>query len=311
MVNDLPVSFETKNLYNSKLNPSALHSRNTGLCNYFMRYLLQKAMSVFKWKVPEEWDLPYFLYTLYIRGHLAILETREFGVIPQECALGGYNVFYRPSYVLVTNPLIYGTQRRIINEDCTVIKLTPDYAGIMDLVTFYADQLALCAESVGMNLVNTRVATVFPAANKNQSESYKKIFDQVASGDPAVVFDKSLLSDDGKIMWQPFSANVKQQYIVSDILSDMKKIENQFDTEIGIPNANTDKRERLISDEVNANNVEVYTRSELWMDTIRKEIDRANAMFNLTLAVDWRYPEEVEGGTDGDDREQINDDGAV
>ena len=68
-----------------------------------------------------------------------------------------------------------------------------------------------------------------------------------------------------------------------------------FDTEIGIPNANTDKRERLISDEVNANNVETATRCELWMETIRTGLDKANAMFpDLGLSVDWRVDPKTE-----------------
>ena len=67
-----------------------------------------------------------------------------------------------------------------------------------------------------------------------------------------------------------------------------------YDTEIGIPNANTDKRERLISSEVNANNVETATRCELWLETIRKELDKANSMFNLSLSVDWRVNPKTE-----------------
>ena len=61
-----------------------------------------------------------------------------------------------------------------------------------------------------------------------------------------------------------------------------------FDTDIGIPNANTDKRERLITDEVNANNVETMTRCELWLETLRKGIDKANSKYGLNISVDWR-----------------------
>ena len=76
--------------------------------------------------------------------------------------------------------------------------------------------------------------------------------------------------------------------IVSDLLADFRKVKEEFLTAIGVPNANTDKRERLISDEVNANNVETATRCELWLETLRKGIDKANNMFNLKLSVDWR-----------------------
>ena len=67
-----------------------------------------------------------------------------------------------------------------------------------------------------------------------------------------------------------------------------------YDTEIGIPNANPDKKERLVTDEINANNVETATRCELWLDSIRKGIKQANDMYGLSLAVDWRVNPQTE-----------------
>lgn len=31
----------------------------------FQRYLMQKAISVFRWELPDTWDKDYFLYCLY------------------------------------------------------------------------------------------------------------------------------------------------------------------------------------------------------------------------------------------------------
>ena len=282
------ITYDYINLYTASRSPSTVHVKNTRLRNYFRKYLLQKAMSVFKWTIPDEWDKDYFLYTLYCRGFISILYTDRYGVICQECAPGGYNLYYRPSYVIVTNPLIKNTLTLNIDSQCVLLKLQPDYSSIMDIVGFYADQLALCAEALGMNLVNTKSATVFGAESKAQAEAYKKMYDNTSEGDPAVVIGKKLLNDDGTPNWFPFTQHIKESYVASDVLSDMRKIEAMFDTEIGIPNANTDKRERLIADEVNANNVETATRCELWMETLQKGIDKANAMFNLDISVSWR-----------------------
>ena len=283
----IPVSYEDLNLYNSRFSPSSVHCRDTRLQNYFRKYLLQKAFSVFKWTVPETWDLDYFLYTLYSVGFIVVLDTENFGVIPQFGTVGGYNVFYHPTYAIISNPLLPAT-KRTIDKDCTIIKLQPDYTSIMDIINYYADMLALCSQSVAINLINTHTATVFPAANKAMAESYKKMFDKVASGEPAVVIDKNLFTDTGEVAWTPFTQNVKNTYISSDILADMRKIENQFDTEIGIPNANTDKRERLITDEVNSNNTETGLRAQMWLEELKKGVDKTNNMFNLNVSVDWR-----------------------
>lgn len=282
-------SYDYINLYNASRSPSTVHVKNTKLYRFFRKYLLQKAISVFKWNLPEEWDKDYFLYTLYCMGFIAVLNTDRYGVICQQCAPGGYNLYYRPSYVIVTNPLLPKSLTLNIDRDCTLIKLQPDYSSIIDIVSYYADQLALCSEAMGANLINTKSGTVFGAESKAAAESYKKMYDNLTEGDPAVVIGKKLLDPEGKPTWFPFTQNVKESYVVSDILMDMRKIEAQFDTDIGIPSANTEKRERLISDEVNANNVETATRCELWLETVRKEIDKANKMFpGINLSVDWR-----------------------
>lgn len=300
-------SYDYINLYSASRSPSTVHVKNSRLQKYFRKYLLQKAISVFKWTLPEEWDHNYFLYTLYMWGFISIFYTDKYGVICQQCAPGGYNLYYRPSFVVVTNPLLPKSLQLNIDKDCVLIKLQPDYSSIMDIVNYYADQLALASEAMGVNLVNTKSGTVFGAESKAQAESYKKMFDNLSEGDPAVVIGKNLLNDDGTPTWFPFTQNVKESYITSDVLSDMRKIEAMFDTEIGIPNANTDKRERLISDEVNANNVETATRCELWLETIRRELKKANNMFNLSLAVDWRVNPKTEiadGWEGGKENEQ-------
>ena len=291
---NIPASYENINLYNASFSPSTVHVKNTALQRYFRKYLLQKAISVFKWKLPEEWDEDYFKYTLYGLGYIAVLNTRSFGVICQGGALGGYNLYYRPSYIMITNPLIKGTITADINTDCAVIKLQPDYSSIMDMVGFYADKMALASEALDMNLVNVKTGTIFGAQNKAQAETLKKMYDKLSDGDPAVFIDKNLFDDQGQPCWYPFVQNMTQQYISDKILSDLRKIEAEFDTEIGIPNANTDKAERLITDEVNANNVETATRCELWLESIRKGVDLANAMFNTGITVDWRVNPKTE-----------------
>lgn len=291
---EIPAGYGDINLYNHNLSPSTVHVKNTAIQRFFRKYLLQKAISVFKWNLPEEWDEDYFKYVLYGMGYIAVLNTKSYGVICQGGALGGYNLYYRPSYIMITNPLIKETITANIDIDCAIIKLQPDYSSIMDIVGFYADQMALASEALGMNLVNVKTATIFGASNKTQAETLKKMYDKLGDGDPAVFIDKNLLDDTGKPSWFPFVQNLHEQYIAPDILSDMRKIEAQFCTEVGIPNANTDKRERLISPEVNANNVETSTRCELWLESLNKGIKKANSMYGLNISVDWRVNPETD-----------------
>lgn len=299
-----PYMYDYVNTEVSQHSPSTVHTKNTELQRFFARYLLQKAMSVFKWDLPETWDRDYFLYVLYGIGYIAVLNTDKYGVIPQQCGLEGYNIFYQPKRALVTNPLLRGLRRLEIGTQCTLIKLQPDYGSVMDLVGFYADMMALTAETAGVNLVNSRLSYVFFGKNKNTAESQKKLFDRVASGEPATFVDTALYDvQSGNPSWIPFQQNVGQNYIAGDALADLRKWEMMFDTDVGIPNANTDKKERLISDEVNANNVEVTSKADLWLDQLQKSFVQTSTMFGIELGVEWRNKPQVHAESEGGEDE--------
>ena len=286
--------YEFINHYNAGLSPSTVHCKNTGLVNYYTRYLIQKVISVFEFSgIPEEWALNYFQYVLICRGYIGIIDTARYGIIPQECGLSGFDVFYQPNRITVANPLLDFKEMKI-GTQCEVIKMQPDYGGILDLVGTYADLMALCLESSGVNLLNSKLSYVFAAGNKTQAESFKKMFDKIATGEAAVFVDKNLFNEDGSRNWDVFFQNLKQNYVTSDILNDMKTLEDQFNTAVGIPNANTQKRERLITDEVNANNVDTEAKISLWIETMRRDMKRVNDMFGLSLDVRYRFADNME-----------------
>ena len=271
----------------------------------FARYLTQKAISVFEWTMPETWSKNYVLYCLYCFGRVAVVNTDRFGIIAQACGLMGYNVYYQPTQAIITNALLRGNLTPRINVECTVLRLQPDYGGIMDLVTMYANLLAECAVAAGINLVNSKTAYGFATDKKSVSEAVKKAYDQAANGQPLVVVDKALANEpDGSFSGlDRFFRDVKSSYILSDLLSDMRKIEAMFDTDIGIPNANTDKRERLISDEVNANNVETYSKCALWLEELQDACRRTRDMFGVDLSVDWRKLPDIVPDISGGDND--------
>lgn len=287
---NLPVNYEFINQYNAMRSPSTVHCRNTALVEYYTRYLFQKVISVFEFEgLPEEWADNYFKYVLFGYGVIAVIYTDKYGVICQDCGLSGFDVFYQPTRCIIANPHLPGLKEFKIHENCEIIKLQPDYGSVMDLVTTYADLMALALETTGANLLNSKLSFVFFAENKTAAESFKKLYDSVASGEPMAVIDKNLLLEDGTPAWQIFTQNVGQNYITDRLLNDMKTLEDQFNTVIGVPNANTQKRERMITDEVNANNVDTQCRVNLWLETMNKDIEQVNKMFGTDIKVKYRY----------------------
>ena len=284
-----PYFYDVVNLAQSSVQPGEIHSQNTGLVYFFRRYLMERAMSVFRWKMPKDWEPAYVGFCVFGIGFVAIINTDKFGIIPQHGTLGGRGVFYQPTHVCIANPLINSAVMPRINRDCALIRLRPDYGGIMDLINDYAEAMALTSELFSLNTLNSRLSFIFGAKDKRAAESYKKGMDELYSGKPLTVLDKSLLGDNGEPSWQLLLQNVGQNYVAGEALENLRRLECKFDNEIGIPaNLATQKKERTISAEVEANDVETYTRAALWLENLQEGCERARKMFGIELSVDWR-----------------------
>ena len=283
-------NYDFINIYNAQIRPSTVHSQDNATAWYFRRYLIQKILSVFEFdNIPETWSKDYFLYTLFLFGFVAVVDTDKFGVIPQHCSLFGYDVFYRPTNVNIANPLLRGNLTPKIGVECELIKMQPDYGSCWDIVAYYADLLALSTESLGVNMVNSKLAYVFACEDKTIAESFKKMYDKLNEGNPAVFADKKLFDEAGEPMWTTFQNNLKQNYVAGDILNDMLKIDARFCTEVGIPNVNMAKASGVTDNEVEANNIDTNTKVTLWLETIKDGITKVNNMFGLNIGVKLRF----------------------
>lgn len=291
--------YDYMNAVNSMQSPSPCHVKDTRLQHYFARYLLKQAIAEFKYKYPETWAQDYYLYSLFCYGYVAILNTNKFGVIPQHCTLGGRDVFYRPSVARITNPMFDKTYELRIGTECALIKLQPDYAGILDIVNYYASWLAMLAESGAMNAENTKLAYVFACENQAGADSFKRMFDKIQGGDPAVFADKKLFDKDGKPLWLMFNSDTAKNYLLDKILEDIRTVRCAFLTAIGIPNSNTEKKERMIVDEVNSNNAETKALSDLWLDTVKIGFKDAKDLFGIDLSMERRYKTDVKSAVNG------------
>ena len=308
MNNGAPFMYDYINAANSKAKPSTLHVANTGLSNFFRRYLLQKAMSPFRFKLPDWWAENYFLYTLYVEGRVAVVNTDIYGPICQACQLGGYDVFYQPNFVTIGNPLIRQSRNPIIGRDCELIRLQPDYGGVIDIVAYYGDLMALCAQAGGVNVFNSHLSYILYASNKSTAETLKGLVDRVTRGEAAVVTDKAVQNADGSKPWETFTQDLRSNFIAPQIFELLQNLERMFDQAVGLPNANTLKKERMIVDEVAANNFATLSKIEIWYDQLKKDCKKVREKFRIDIDVEWRkgvkdnaveYSGGTQLGTDG------------
>ena len=289
----------------SQMQPSQVHVSNSLLFQFYVRHLLQKAVSVFDWQLPEYWQRTLFLYCLYCEGHVAIVNTDRFGVLPQPCTLGGRGVQYEPTHAIISNPLLKGILQPRIGSQCAIVRIMPDYGGILDIVNYYAREMALCSETLEINLLNSKLSYVFGVPKngnrKAAAETLKRLFDQIQSGVPASFVDEDLTDRNGKPTWQLFLQDVGRNFIAPDVQEQLRKLECEFAAKVGIPsNLATTKKERVNLAEVSANDVETAVGPSQWLELAREGLDQANELFGLDLSVDWRYEPDVGSDTEPD-----------
>ncbi len=312
-----PLYYPALNNYTAGVNPAGVHTSGDATTFYYQRMLYQRAMSVFQWETPETWDNAYLMYVLAACGYAIVLDSDryakdvsgKYGVVPQWGTLSGYGIYYQPVNAYVANPLINARDLHI-GTDCELIRLTPDYCGLFDIIQTYAELLSMAATATSMNLFNSRVSYAIAAKNKSAAATIKAIYSKVSSGEPAVVYDGQLLQDyngTNPQPWEIFTQDVGKNYIADKTLSAYDTILNQFDEEIGIPSlrgAAGEKKERLLTDEVHRNDLATTARLSVWYDCLTRSIEKVNALFGLSVAVSLRGA----GAMEDTDTEEVEDD---
>lgn len=266
---------------------------------YYRIKLLKLILQRFEFVgLPETWDKDYFLEHLFLDGVICITDTSA-GVLALKTGVTGIGIFDQPTECIIVNPVL-GQMRRTINEDCALVKIQLDYQGVGWILNRYSALLAMCDSSIAVNLLNTKATFVFGATSKSQAETFKAIFDKIAMGEPAVFTSENNTT---LIKEQMFTMPAKENFIADDVQLLKRKIINEFLTDIGISNANTDKRERLVTDEVNANNDEIVANIQHWYDNINEGLNKANELFSLNLSCNIR---KYEGSLDNADTSGIS-----
>lgn len=282
-----PWTYQAQNMISEwNMQPSEVKGRYNNATQYYKRYLYNKVYSTLKFGLPENWDLNYFRYLLFHWGSMAVIYTNEFGWVDQPYSVEKININYNPEIIQVYNQFIKERKTGIVGVNCGIIKIFDDYFGIDDLVTHYAEKLASVDRSVDVNLMNSNVTVLLKANDKKEADTLKTAYAEATTGKPFVAVNKSLV-DDGEIA--TFFPGVATNYIADKLLETRRAIVNEFLTEIGIRNANYDKKERLNSQEVSENNDETSAIISIIFDNISSSFEKINKISGLNLTVELNY----------------------
>ena len=308
----IPMNYEKLNNINSLYIPSNVKYLNTEVFAFWERSLFQRAISVINIHVPPEWDgsrKDFLYYCLFRFGTVGVFETPEYGITFNPGSPYGYNFYYQPTNFLVSNPALNRSLDLVIGKDCEIIKLCPDYRGIWDIISYYAEKLALLDSAVNMSIQNSKLAWIIGARNKSIGQTIKKIYDRISKGDPLVVYDAKMQDDPAtkKEPWQFLERqSIKNSYITSDLLMDTQTIMNDFDSQIGIPTVPYQKKERMVTSEAESKIIDSTSRSVVWKNTLDQSFKLVNAHFGLNLSCELRFdPEKMEEPEEVEDNEQF------
>lgn len=293
-----PLNYENINVAAGTTFPSVMKYFNNATFAFWVRSLFQRAQSVIDFELPEEWSgkvKDFFYYCLFKYGFVCVSKNVKYGYFFQPCTTKGFDFYYQPTTAIITNPE-YKTELKI-GKDCELIKLTPDYMGIWDIITYYAVKFSILDNAIDMSLVNNKFAFFLGARNKTAGSALKKMLDLINKGSPAVVYDMKLINDptDKEMPFQFFERKLKDSYITTDQLADFKTLLNNFDSEIGIPAMPYQKKERVINSEMDAQTYDAKARSLTWYNTIKSSIDEVKLVYpDIKLSVKLHY-DETEG----------------
>lgn len=285
------------------LAPPFMNNSPNASMDYWARSLFQRLTALIDFEgLPEAssgqygWDKDAFKYGLYMLGYQIIFRSRTYGVVPQPGALTGFGLQYQPAGAIINTPYFQFDKELRIGLDCELIRLTPDYSSTYDIVTKYAAELKEIDTSIRSAARNSRLAYAMVASNDKTARALKAIRERIINGDDAII-DEKIMRDKANpdsLPWFQFDRDVKNSYILGDLLDARRTTLVDFYREIGVRMLD-DKKERMLTAEVDAGNAETFIRSEVWMESLKESCEKVNAMFGTSIKPVLNQPEMPEG----------------
>ena len=276
---------------------------------YWTRSLYQRLTALINIKgLPEgsekqyAWDIDALKYALFFLGYIGVFESKKYGVVPQPGTIAGYGLQYQPTGFIVNTPYFQFARQLRIGVECELIKLTPDYTGVFDIITKYAAELKEIDTSIRSAARGSRFAYALIADSDKSARTMKAIREKIINGDDVIIDEKVIRNktDADQLPWYQFDRDLKQNYILGELLEARRNTLVDFYREIGVRMLD-DKKERMITGEVAAGNAETFIRSEVWAEALKTSIAKVNAMFGTQLQMEINKPDMP--GMEGGDRD--------
>lgn len=272
---------------------------NITFTNYYYRLMLI-ARSLFKWNnlpngINEKWIERY----LFSEGACVFYKDPTIGFMVAKIGnTGPLNYYDEPTTIrpYATNYLYENSKNddNLMNgEDCVIIRNNADCIPTYPMIQLYSADLTNIKRTIDTNIESQKMPIIVKCSDK-QKLSLKQAIKQKQDNEPVIYADKGLETNEISVL-------KTDTPIVFDKLQVQKtNILNECLTFLGINNANTDKRERLVTSEVESNNEMIQINSDVMLETRKQACKEINKMFGLNISVERRTDLKIESIEDFD-----------
>lgn len=262
------------------------------------------AQTVFKWNgLPNNIDEKHLERYLFNEGRCMFYKDPNVGWIITKCVDAGTLNFYdEPTQLLpvATDSADLDLTTREPGEDCVLI-YNNDYAyPTARTILMYAARLTEMQRTIDINIHAQKTPVLIKASDKTRL-SAKQIYAKWSGFEPLIITDKNLT--DGVEMEV---LSIAAPVVFDKLAIEKNKLWNECMTFLGINNANMDKRERLVDDEVQANNEQIGYSAEVMLKSRQRAAEAMSKLCGCKITVELRRAQKPmlgaeppkEGGSD-------------
>ena len=252
----------------------------------YLRVLQELAVNRFKWVgLPDSVNERFLEYTLMRRGLVVMYFDTDYDeyLALQGAGAGPLNMYDDPTSFRVTgNSTFVG--KTVDASDCVPIWANVLRVPDWDIILTYAKKLASIDRTIDINLRNARRSRVIVTDETGQL-SAQNINNQIDSGSPVITVNNT-----GYAMmehWTAFDLGIHPDQIVN-LQTSRQRIWNECMGLLGINFANQDKRERLVSAEVGANDEQIDSMKSVILAERQRAVRQMNDKFGLSVDIKLR-----------------------
>ena len=270
---------------------------------YHANYLMHKIYACFDIDLDEEktkFPKNFFRFNTFIIGCMAAFKIKGDNWIIAPFSVLHRDIYYNPKIIKIAL-INYGwyegeatleneflVKEFKVGEDAVIFKAFDNYQGFADLIFNTSSTLANLDKAINLAIQNNNCNFVGYANDEGEANNIKAAVQKGSDGEPVVIVHKDLLPEEGRSLLGTF-ANTYPAQMLDKLYAARRTLLNNFLTEIGINNANVDKKERLNSMEVNSNSEEVAANVTLVYDNLKKSFEEFNKLAGAKMSIDLHF----------------------